>query len=404
VKTQNIFLTKNKKIKLGDFGISKTLENTLDFAKTSLGTPYFLSPEICSGNNYNNKSDVWMLGCVIFELCNLKKPFEGKNFPDLIKNIITTKHPNLNEIYSDDIRKLVDSLLEKSPENRPTISELLTSDYLLPRKQAFEKKLQQKTFSKANLIINTEEDNNLFAGIPEQSLLVSPTQIEEMTTLINNLSKPPQTKKYSNKSVTIYKSSDISQVYTRDDYPRTPTEGPPIGNLFQDKSNLTPSSFVKKCSEVKSKFSQDASPKPSFSKQKGPISISISSTQSPVNKAVYLTEDITLKKKSSFNSLSNTHTEKRKFSDVLNSSSSSHSPSLMIDFLKNKIGEEKFQAIVNVLDKQDKPLEFLNSQGMRDICGGNYNQAANILKYVYSSNISPNSNTSNSTKSSGFYL
>jgi len=67
-------------MKLGDFGISKTLENTTDFAKSFLGTPYFLSPEICAGSMYNYKSDVWMLGCVLYECASLKKPFSGETF------------------------------------------------------------------------------------------------------------------------------------------------------------------------------------------------------------------------------------------------------------------------------------------------------------------------------------
>ena len=68
------------KIKIGDFGISKILSNTMDYAKTSLGTPYFFSPEICSGQKYNFKTDIWMIGCVLYELSSLKKPFEGENF------------------------------------------------------------------------------------------------------------------------------------------------------------------------------------------------------------------------------------------------------------------------------------------------------------------------------------
>jgi len=66
-------------VKIGDFGISKVLENTADFAKTSLGTPYYLSPEICLGQRYDYKSDTWMLGCILYELCTFKRPFEGES-------------------------------------------------------------------------------------------------------------------------------------------------------------------------------------------------------------------------------------------------------------------------------------------------------------------------------------
>ncbi|VEL16238.1 unnamed protein product [Protopolystoma xenopodis] len=72
IKSQNIFLTKDDRIKLGDFGIAKVLNSTLDLARTCIGTPYYLSPEICENKPYNNKSDIWALGCVLYEMATLK--------------------------------------------------------------------------------------------------------------------------------------------------------------------------------------------------------------------------------------------------------------------------------------------------------------------------------------------
>jgi NIMA (never in mitosis gene a)-related kinase len=80
LKTLNIFLTKDNKIKIGDLGVAKILDNIeKDFATSKVGTPYYLSPEVCEDRPYNSKSDIWSLGCILYELCTLKHPFEAKN-------------------------------------------------------------------------------------------------------------------------------------------------------------------------------------------------------------------------------------------------------------------------------------------------------------------------------------
>ena len=71
LKTQNIFLLGNGRLVLGDLGISKVLEGTLDFAQTCIGTPYYMSPEIFKNKPYNHKSDIWALGCVLYECATL---------------------------------------------------------------------------------------------------------------------------------------------------------------------------------------------------------------------------------------------------------------------------------------------------------------------------------------------
>ena len=69
LKSANVFLTSNKYVKIGDFGISKVLDSTS--AKTFVGTPYYLSPEVCSNKKYDLRSDLWSLGCILYELCTL---------------------------------------------------------------------------------------------------------------------------------------------------------------------------------------------------------------------------------------------------------------------------------------------------------------------------------------------
>jgi len=92
VKTINMFLTKDDRIKIGDLGVAKMLNQTANFAHTVVGTPYYLSPELCEEKPYNHKSDIWSLGCVLYELCTLKHPFESNNQGALILKIVRGKY------------------------------------------------------------------------------------------------------------------------------------------------------------------------------------------------------------------------------------------------------------------------------------------------------------------------
>lgn len=124
IKVENIFISGDGNIKLGDFGISKLLENSMEFAGTGVGTPYYLSPEICQGLKYNFKTDIWMLGCLLYELCTLKKPFKAESIKELIKNIIHKEPEPINTKYSENLVNLIKLMLNKQPEDRPTIDEI----------------------------------------------------------------------------------------------------------------------------------------------------------------------------------------------------------------------------------------------------------------------------------------
>ena len=79
IKPQNIFLKSHSNIMIGDFGISKILQNTEDLARTSVGTPHYVAPEVCGGKGYDTKADIWGLGCLLYELCTHQKAFDGDN-------------------------------------------------------------------------------------------------------------------------------------------------------------------------------------------------------------------------------------------------------------------------------------------------------------------------------------
>ena len=83
-----MFLGKEDKIKIGDLGVAKLLNQTSNFANTVVGTPYYLSPELCEEKPYNHKSDIWSLGCVLYELCTFRHPFEANNQGALILKIV----------------------------------------------------------------------------------------------------------------------------------------------------------------------------------------------------------------------------------------------------------------------------------------------------------------------------
>ena len=96
LKSQNIFLNKDSTILLGDFGIAKVLDSTKDFANTCIGTPYYMSPELFKNKPYGYKSDVWALGCVLYEMCNLRHAYDAKSINGLAVKILRGSYPPLN--------------------------------------------------------------------------------------------------------------------------------------------------------------------------------------------------------------------------------------------------------------------------------------------------------------------
>uniref|UniRef100_A0A8C9CPY3 non-specific serine/threonine protein kinase n=1 Tax=Phocoena sinus TaxID=42100 RepID=A0A8C9CPY3_PHOSS len=137
IKSQNIFLTKDGTIQLGDFGIARVLNSTVELVRTCIGTPYYLSPEICENKPYNNKSDIWALGCVLYEMCTLKHAFEAGNMKNLVLKIISGSFPPVSLHYSYDLRSLLSQLFKRNPRDRPSVNSILEKGFIAKRIEKF---------------------------------------------------------------------------------------------------------------------------------------------------------------------------------------------------------------------------------------------------------------------------
>lgn len=133
VKVHNAFINSLGHIKLGDFGISKILECSLDYTNSALGTPYYLSPEICSLDKYNLKTDIWMLGCLIYELSTFKRPFAGESIPAIVNSIKNKDPEEISSEYSKELRGIIGKMLIKDQNKRPSIKELINDDVVVKK-------------------------------------------------------------------------------------------------------------------------------------------------------------------------------------------------------------------------------------------------------------------------------
>jgi len=142
LKPGNVFLVKRRgtySVKLGDFGLAKSLDESSVFAQTHVGTPYYMSPEQIQSKSYNEKSDIWSLGCIVYEMAMLSPPFKASNYLHLAEKIKRGQYERVrSRNYSDALESAIAMMLRVDSTERAAVEELLC----LPRIQ-FTAKMQR---------------------------------------------------------------------------------------------------------------------------------------------------------------------------------------------------------------------------------------------------------------------
>ena len=159
LKSANIFLFNNGLAKIGDLNVSKVAKKGLGYTQT--GTPYYASPEIWNDEPYSNKSDIWSLGCVIYEMMTLHPPFRAESMEGLYHKIIKGKYPKIPDKYSSDLNEILKLLLKVDPKDRPSCSEILKNPIVTRRIEFLEENKNENN----NDVINPKDESSLLKTI-----------------------------------------------------------------------------------------------------------------------------------------------------------------------------------------------------------------------------------------------
>ena len=187
IKSANVFLFQGGICKLGDLNVSKVARKGLGYTQT--GTPYYASPEVWEEKPYDSKSDVWSLGCVIYEMITLRPPFQAKSMEELYKKVMRGIYPKINnKNYSEDLSDALKLMIQVEAGARPTCEELLKMPMISKRIEFFNENKE---------LDNDESNNSLNKKLELLKTIIVPNKLEN---LAKNLPKPNYNTEANNQS------------------------------------------------------------------------------------------------------------------------------------------------------------------------------------------------------------
>jgi NIMA (never in mitosis gene a)-related kinase len=123
LKSANVFLNKDGTAKLGDMNVSKVAKKGLLYTQT--GTPYYASPEVWRDQPYDMKSDIWSLGCVLYESVTLKPPFRADDMAGLYRKVLKGVYSKIPDHFSPELANVIKQLVQVQAAARPNCDEIL---------------------------------------------------------------------------------------------------------------------------------------------------------------------------------------------------------------------------------------------------------------------------------------
>ena len=170
IKPSNVFLDGQNNAKLGDFGLSRILSEENNFAYSQVGTPYYMSPEQIEDLKYNEKSDIWSLGCFLYEMTTFSPPFNASNQLSLAMKIKSGNVDPIPNIYSQELSNVIMCLIRVNPDNRPNVDEILNYPPVTIRIR--ERKLKEEEIKLRENDVNERENelNNKEEKLEEKEL------------------------------------------------------------------------------------------------------------------------------------------------------------------------------------------------------------------------------------------
>ena len=203
LKPSNIFLDDKHNPKLGDFGFAKAISNQSMYAHTYLGTPFYMSPEQINESEYNEKSDIWSLGCIVYEMAALAPPFHADNQLALAMKIKQGVFKRLPSRYSDELMRAVRWMLKVEAVERPNVEDLLNlphvsmrlRDRALKKNLVHMKKKEEEVRRKEEDLVKREEA----LIVREREVEGSEMRVEELERAVQEMQR---LKKYSGSSTT----------------------------------------------------------------------------------------------------------------------------------------------------------------------------------------------------------